>query len=63
MGQGATEMTKTELKQEFRSYWLDIKDSAKREGFTVNRAYEAEQFIENKIANGDLPATAAAWKI
>jgi len=56
-------MTKTELKHEFRLYYADLKAAAKREGFKVDRTYEAEQFIATKIDNDELPATAASWTI
>jgi len=41
-------MTKTELRAKFELYFADLKESAKADGYRVNKADEWERFQEHQ---------------
>lgn len=46
-----TNKTIKQLKEEFNVYFADLKESAKQEGYKVNRSHEWQVFLEAKLSN------------
>lgn len=58
-------MSKTDIRREFDLYFADMVREAKREGLGqgFDRQVEWDLFINTKIENGDLPASALDWTL
>jgi len=54
--------TEPQARSEFAAYFLDLQADARASGAAVDRATEWEFFLQAEIEEGNLPASATAWK-
>ena len=51
-----------QARQEFATYFIDLRNSISSEGGKVNKYTEWEFFIKHMIDEGELPSEAINWK-
>jgi hypothetical protein len=54
--------TEQQARADFAAYFLDLRESMKRDGGTVNKAAEWKTVIGFWIEEGQVPAEAINWK-